>query len=367
MAECWADIAFGAKEFSAGRATRTRARGRKNRSRIADCPQEFKSICLHANTTEKVNVSPAVMPSGDCDPLLACSFQTTLGSPMVLLNNVEQSNDVIDQLESADQAEKHKILMWLLKAIRQLALSKSGCRIVQKAFEVAGGSDRDMIIAELKDHIVELYESPHGNHVLSRAIEVLPAAKTAFIISALRGRCTAVSTHRFGCRVVCRLIEHCVEEQIGDLLDEVVLEADTLARHAYGNFIVQSTLEHMTVARRSAVLSRILPGFASMATHRTGSLVAQRALDYCDAQGQALAIQALYQQGSVVEIACSHYGSYVIEQVASLSSKHSSVHDMAYIIASNLEELHASEHAQRVLIAFGLAPATPLPTAEDTA
>merc|ERR1712070_656659 len=104
------------------------------------------------------------------------------------------------------------------------------------------------------------------------------------------------------------------EEQIGDLLDEILGESDVLARHAFGNFVVQTALEHTSYTRRCAMLMKLLPGFASMAMHRSGSLVAQRILDYCDDAGQNAAICALAQgevDASLVDVACSRYGSYV--------------------------------------------------------
>merc|ERR1712146_772604 len=128
--------------------------------------------------------------------------------------------------------------MHLHMITKDLALSKTGCRIVQKAFEVVGGADRDLLIRSLENHITQLYESPHGNHVLSRAIEVLPATRNGFVISALLGGAVTVSKHRFGCRIVCRLIEHCEEGMCSStdfslLLDEVLAEVGILAQHAF--------------------------------------------------------------------------------------------------------------------------------------
>jgi hypothetical protein len=185
--------------------------------------------------------------------------QLTSGNPLALTEDQELCNKVIQRLEEGDKVEKLAVLLWFHKETRKLALSKSGCRVVQKAMEVTGGSDRDLIVAELKEHVMELYESPNGNHVLSRAIEVLPAAKNNFVISALLGRGLAVSKHRFGCRVVCRLIEHGTEDQIGSLLDEVLAEALSLSRHMFGNFVIQTALEHTSHARRSTILMQLLP------------------------------------------------------------------------------------------------------------
>lgn len=276
-----------------------------------------------------------------------------------LPNSLAQCNEVIEKLEIGSDAERHNLLLQLHKATRQLALSKTGCRIVQKAVEVASAADRELFIAELKDHITELYESPHGNHVLSRAIEVLPAAKNGYIISALLGNCITVAKHRFGCRVLCRLIEHCTEEHIGLLLDEVLTSAGMLALHAYGNFVIRTMLEHTSLARRSAVLSQVLPSFAALSMHRTGSLVAQGILDYCCAVGQNSAVHALLagkDDISLVDVACSRYGSFVIEQLAGMLQSHGGVQEVAQTLAFHLQDLHSSEHAGRVIVAFRLTP-----------
>jgi len=346
--DTWPLTSGGDAAANYGHANRTEIPG------IQDCP--------HSNLQGSI---PGMMNSSNCD--LSCNngMKPIICSAGALLNDPEQCNDVMAQLSSGDQVEQHRVLLWLQKVVRHLALSKMGCRIVQKAFEVASGADHDMLVAELKDHVVELYESPHGNYVLSRAIEILPAAKNNFVISALSGRWAGVSRHRFGCRVICRLLEHCSDEQMGELLSVVVAEADTLARHAYGNFVVQSALEHALPGRRAAILLQILPDFGTLTMHRTGSLVAQRALNYCDVEGQGLAIQALLRS-SVVDVACSHYGSYVIEQVAGMRGNFSSMQDMYGILAANLQQVHASEHGERVVLAFGLAPVESLaPTVEN--
>lgn len=318
----------------------------------------FANIWQQPNCSENVVVYSGIVVNECTD--LPCRFQKTIGSAAILLSQPDHCNDVIDELERGSATEKHMVVLWLLNDIRQLSLSKAGCRIVQKAFEVAGNSDRDLMIAQIQDRIVELYESPHGNYVLSKAIEVMPAAKNGFIISALRSRCAAVSKHRFGCRVLCRLIEHCEESQIEDLLDEVMTVAPTLSQHQYGNFIVQSMFEHMGPARRTVLLQQLLPGFAAMCTHRTGSLVAQKILNYCDVAGQQLAIQALLESYAVVDIACSHYGSYVVEQIAGMQASHSVLVQMIWsILADNLHYLFSSEHAERVTQAFGLSPLSP--------
>lgn len=277
---------------------------------------------------------------------------------MRLIDDQELCNSIVQHLDEADKVEKLAAVLWFHKESRKLALSKSGCRVIQKAFEVTGGSDRDLILAELKDHVTELYESPNGNHVLSKAIEVLPAAKSSFVISALLGRGPVVSKHRYGCRVVCRLIEHGTEDLMGSFLDEIQSDALSLSKHTFGNFAIQTALEHTSHDRRSAILTKLLPEFSSLAMHRTGSLVVQRALDYCNAQGQDVALRALLGaegEHSIVEVACNHYGSYVLEQSAGLRSMQPAVSAIETVLVAHLHRLCASQSGRRVVVAFGLA------------
>lgn len=373
MAAHMANNAWCSNENSFVHSTKGRARARNNRRKVVGCPanlsmpnqtmigqkMRWADVSITDNETSHqghcLDMVFATVANSTCNVPPLCSFAHTIGSPMTLLSQPEQCTDVVKALECIDQTERHLVLVWLMSAIRQLALSKTGCRIVQKALDVAAGADQDMLISGLQDHIVELYESPHGNYVLARAIEVLPAAKVGFVISALRGRSATVAKHKFGCRIVLRLIEHCEEPQIADILDEIMEEAPTLAHHAYGSLILQSMLEHMPSARRSSLFMRLLPSFATMSTHRTGSLVAQRVLTYCTIEEQAFAIQALLQ-GSVIDIACSHYGSYVIEQVAGMYATHSSVQVMANTFANSLQDFVGADHAERVLLAFDLQP-----------
>jgi len=301
-----------------------------------------RTACDNDNETvpesQKLPVPPLVFPKSIFDDPARCA-------------------ETIRKLEDGDQDDRHSVISDLQSSMLPLAFSKHSCRVVQKATEVAGGPDRDMILREFQDHITRLYESPHGNHVLTRAIEVLPVAKVGVIVSALLGRCAAVSRHRFGCRVVCRLIEHCSEDDIGELLDEIVVAADSLARHCYGNYVVQTALEHASLARKAALFQQLLPGFAALANHQAGSLVAQRALDYCNAEDKVSAIEALlHESESLVETACSHFGSFVIAQIAEMRlnlQESTVIARVASTLAEHSEQLQQSQHARRVIVAFG--------------
>jgi len=72
-----------------------------------------------------------------------------------------------------------------------------------------------------------------------------------------------------------------------------------------------------------------------------------------------LAIEALVRgdvETSILDIACSRYGSFVIEQLA----MHRGAVEVAAILACNLDRLRTSEYAKKVMAAFGFARTQPL-------
>mmetsp|Transcript_97004 Transcript_97004/g.182413 ORF Transcript_97004/g.182413 Transcript_97004/m.182413 type:complete len:428 (+) Transcript_97004:48-1331(+) len=271
-------------------------------------------------------------------------------------NSKEWCDEAINRLQSTCRSEKHEQLVTVTGSMRELSLSRHGTWVAQAALEVATGVDRDALIAAIQDHVTELYESPYGNYVLSKAVEVFPRNKLAFIVSALLGRGIKVAKHRFGCRVVCRLLEHCSVDELGGLFDEFVSDAPALARHQYGNFIIQSLLEHAYSVCGTTLLHELLPFVPQLAQHRYGSLVVQRLLDWCDAEGQKMVITELmrpseHNQCTLVEVACTHYGSFVVEQLANVKVM---FHEVRDLLQTNVALLVTSEHAQRVIDAFRL-------------
>lgn len=278
-----------------------------------------------------------------------------LGDPLELAQSQELSSKFVARLESASRAEQTQLVEWLMEAVRPLALSRPGCRVVQKALEVAGGRGRDKLVAELGQLTVELYESPNGNHVLTKVVEVVPSASLGLVIHQLQEKgATVVARHRFGCRVLERLIEHCSERESKVLMDQIVASAEMLARHQYGNFVVQHLLEHGTKEQRNGILERLMHALPRLAMHRTASHVVQRLLDYCDQERQRLIVESLLRANApagLVEVACSRYGSFVAEQLATIGASRDMIRDR---LAAHIDILGRSQFGWRVAERFGL-------------
>jgi len=286
------------------------------------------------------------------------------GEPGDLAESAGRSCEILSRLEDADHAEVQEVVDWLRGHVLALALSKHGCRVVQKALEVADCTARDELFAELEPHVVELYDSPHGNHVLTKVVEILPTAALRTVIGQLQARGpAAVARHRFGCRVLERLIEHCSEAEIGELVDQIVAQSEMLCRHTYGNFVVQHLLEQGSLARRRGILNQLIPVLPYLAMHRTASHVVQRAIAYSDLESLHQLVNALlYGQTphSFLEVACSHYGSFVLYQLTDLRARsplHFGVVHQA--LATNVDALVQTDYGRRVAEHFGLEVPSP--------
>merc|ERR1712039_887699 len=130
----------------------------------------------------------------------------------------EACNQVMSMLKS-DGLKNREIFEWMRGNLQALAISKCGCRVVQKLLEVLGREDRDMLVGELVSSTVDLYESPWGNHVLTKVVEVMPSASLGPIVEQIEHKgYRVVARHKFGCRVLERLIEHATEKEMGSLL-----------------------------------------------------------------------------------------------------------------------------------------------------
>merc|ERR550525_2330495 len=125
-----------------------------------------------------------------------------------------------------------------------------------------------------------------------------------------------------------------------------------LSRHLYGNFVMQHLLEQGSPTRRKSILNQLLPVLPYLAMHRTASHVVQSALAHSDQENLHQLINALLcgqSPNSFIEIARSHYGSFVIYQLVDLRMKSPSYFNIVYhTMAENLEKLVQTDFGRRV-------------------
>merc|ERR1719316_1892265 len=273
-----------------------------------------------------------------------------VGDPHILALNNDLGIEATERLESGTREQRNEVLQWIMPATLGLALSASGCRVVQAAVEVAGGDYRRLMTQDMHGHVAELLDSPHGNHVLQKCIEVLPPDTVQFVLDelvAFPDHGLAIAKHRFGCRILERLLEHCPAEQTRILVEDVIENAYVLCRHPFGNYVVQHVLEYGTLNQRSAVVDALIHGgVMQLAMHRVASNVIERALVQSTAEARrALVGQLVSEPSATLAMASSRYGSFIAQRLLELPASRER-DEVWYQLSNGLETLKASKHGK---------------------
>lgn len=278
-------------------------------------------------------------------------IQMLAGDPHSMSTDGQLSAQAVEHLDG-DCDVRSEILTWMQPAMLELALSACGCRVMQKAVEVAGGAERTSVIELFRGHVTELVLSPNGNHVLQKCIEVMPWHTVQFILeelAAFPGSWLALSQHCFGCRVAERLLEHCPEEHTAPIVAEVIVNAQALCRHPYGNYVVQHVLEYSSPKLRVQLVKAVVqdPDLGSLAQHRMASHVIERMLELPDNEGRLALVDAiLAQPPALLRMACSRCGSFLTQRLLELPLAGMQGVEVFRQLSNGIEQLRSSKHGK---------------------
>lgn len=244
------------------------------------------------------------------------------GNPAAASAAAERATQLTAQLEEGGEAMARAITA-LRGNIRRLSFESAGCRVVQLAMKVADCHEGASLAAELKGHVRDAIASPHANYVIQKVVEALPAALCSFVAEELMGQGAAVARHCYGCRILCRLLEQSASEaSTAKLMDEVLLDAPELVRHSFGHHVIQSVLENGLPEQRRKVASALGNNIMANARNRNASYVLEKALTYCCPEDQrVLASGLLANPDSIVSLAQSQFGGYVVRSLAALRDR----------------------------------------------
>lgn len=262
-------------------------------------------------------------------------------------------NQIIAQLASQGHAARSAFQV-VLPIAKTLSFAKHGCRVIQKAVEVGQKDEQADLVEELKGSIIELYKSPHGNHVIAKMIECLPVSSLQFILDEVQGSMIELAKHQYGCRLAERLLEYCPDAQP---LKELLLEAEPLCRHAYGNFVIQHIFVHGSQEWKDQIAEQLVGVLPQLAKHRTASHVVQSALERGgDEIQRSFAAALVNAEGgdSLVEVACTRYGSFVVEELSGVQHYREQVHGL---LQNDFARLAEDQFGEKVLAKFGLVSA----------
>jgi len=229
-----------------------------------------------------------------------------------------------------------------------MALEPHGCRVVQKALEVAAMADKEALVSELRGHVIRLISSKHGNYVIQKAIQGSPPSWVSFVAGELKYHAVEFARDRFGCRVLCRLSEHA---QADELVEELLPHMDSLIKHNFARHVVELLLEHGSQRHRDAVVAAIRKNLLANSKHRNASYVIECAFVYCsDAQRTAMATELMADVASFIALAIHECGCHVISAI--LTSQGQITTDAREVLLACYEQVGVSKYGQRLLEEF---------------
>lgn len=249
----------------------------------------------------------------------------------------------------AGGAGRQVVLDALKGTVLNLTMDKQGCRVVQKALDVADLQTSLGLVRELQGSIRKAATCPNGNYVIQKIVEKLPAAHVGFVAAELKSTAAETSSHRCGCRVMCRLIEHALAEpHTVALVKEILKATPELSRHAFGHFVIQSILEHGTEEHRSAVANSLKGTLFADAQLRSARYVVESALEFCSVMDRASMIKELLDgPDNFLKLADNQNGCNVARLLLKIPGEHSEKVEQEMHAASR--RLHASQYGRRLL------------------
>lgn len=249
-------------------------------------------------------------------------------------------------------------LAQMRNSVRELAMTDSGCRLVQAALIAACPKEAQVLAQEMRNHVPEAIKSPHANYVIQEIIQQLPTAGFIFIAEEMQKNAVMYSRHRYGCRVICRLLQHASTEScIVALVDEVLDHAVDLSQHSYGHHVMVSVLEHCGPRQRQRLVKSLqgdpLEGnLLRFAMSRNASFVIEKALECDDDLRKFIANELLLNVGTMVSLAQSLPGYFVL--LALLKFNDDSAQLSKHYLETAPEHFQTTKYGRKLLEELGI-------------
>lgn len=205
----------------------------------------------------------------------------------------------------------------LVGTVARRSCNPMGCRLVQKAIEVASNKLQAELVAELHGHVREAIESPHANYVVQKIVEGTNPTLSAFVAKELLGQAIKTAKGRFGCRVILRLLEHCGDHpNTVELVNELLEQVGDLSRNSFAHHVISGVLQWGNPEQKHRVLDSLRSDPDKAAKNRNASYVLEKALSECEFDAVKDMAEALTGGDKVVvDLANHQFGCYVLRAI----------------------------------------------------
>lgn len=231
--------------------------------------------------------------------------------------------------------------------VARLSRDKVGCRVVQRALELAR-DEAPALALEMVGSVKQAVRCPNGNFVIQKIVTLCEAD---FVAQELLGKAADVAKHRYGCRVACRIVERRSGEGAVAFISELLERVQDLSQHAFAHHAMQSILEHGAAREKQRVASALRPAILANAQGRSSSYVVASALECCDEVDQDSLVLDLLEHLPALTQSLS--GCHVIKALLAVAGPH--FPDAAKQLQEVAAELSNTRHGRRIIQDFNLA------------
>ncbi|KAJ3452427.1 pumilio 2 [Anaeramoeba flamelloides] len=244
----------------------------------------------------------------------------------------EEKDEILNRIEfKAINLIKHvfgspeqitRLMNILFGHILELSLDIYGCRVVQKAFEVADLDSKKKMVHELQGNVLQLVYDQNGNHVIQKCIECIPNEDVEFIIKIFAERFETLSKHPFGCRAVQRILKYYTGKYLNEILKELFELVTTFVKEQYGNYVIQFLLTEGTREQKSLIISKITPNVHEFSLHKFASNVVEKCLLNGTKKEKSKIIEKLLENDGEIlkDMMKDQYGNYVVQKILDLDN-----------------------------------------------
>jgi len=305
--------------------------------------------------------SPDCSTSPQSRKKISDSLATPLGAlacqahgSAALLNLLPQQPELVLQLKG-----------YMLKMVTD----KNGCRVAQRALEVADVALQLELVSELRGCISSCSQHMHGNFVLQRIVEMMTPSALSFVIEELKDKIMDVATHVYGCRVVQRLLEHCQEQQVSSLLAVILdcpMNSRKLISNAYGCNVIRALLTRGRTDPVKKVVDAMLEEgkVINFAKNRHSSLVLEKCLEVCEGESRDRLWQAFIGEDGTsppfMQIMLDRFGNYIAQRLINISKSEAEMQRLQELLQAAGPKLGKSPNGKHIIAAaekkFGNCP-----------
>ena len=201
-----------------------------------------------------------------------------------MVNHVYANWVIQIMYEHAKHDHRYKMVKALEGQMYIIALSKFGCRLIQRIVEGPNGPNdllrKRMVVRELYGKTMALLANTQGHHVVEKILSDCTAKLCHPILEEILPGLHQLAVDPFGCQIIELILRkydvtNPLVQKMMVKISENVLE---MAQHRFGNYIVQDIIQHAPEALQDKIFKAVFADIATLGCSKFASNVVEKSI-----------------------------------------------------------------------------------------